>query len=282
MNTCKTWTAVAICLALTAAGTALAAPLPNGSTILTFSVNPATLSGDSAVDVTITTTTTSSVGQPYIDQGKVKIEVATDGLGNPVPAASVVLWVALNNPGTQPTSGVVNLGVDLDALGCEPGTFVGFQAHYITGGGSTKVDTHFSAAVDLEIAAAGTWVRETAWAAGSPYNPGDTGGNWATYTPYSGVPATVTLYAGQTMPAGTVHFSAPVGGVVTITISLNAGWRFYDDAENVKIQDYAAAPSGNPSPGQFDTKGDATGSPFSISVPQNNFYGVHVDVEGLE
>jgi hypothetical protein len=279
MKTCKTLMVVAICLALATTGTAVAAPQLNGSTVLTFSVNPATLSGDATVDVIVTTTTTSSAGQPYIDQGKVMIEVATDGLGNPVPTASVVLWVALNDPGTQPSGGVVNLGVDLDALGCIPGTFVGFRAHYITGGGSPKVDTHFSAAVDLEIAAEGTWVLETAWADGNRYVAQ---GNWATYTPYSGGPAEVTLYAGQTMPAGTVQFSAPAGDIVTITITLNTGWRFFDDPENVKIQDYAVAPSGNPSPGQFDTKGYATGSPFSIDVPQNNFYGVHVSVEWLD
>jgi len=104
-------------------------------------------------------------------------------------------------------------------------------------------------------------------------------GNWATYTPYD-ADSTVILYAGQTMEAGTVHFSEPDGdGVVTITVTLNSGWRFEDVAENVKIQDYADAPSGNPSPGQFDHKGDATGSSFSIVVPGNDFYGVHVDVE---
>jgi uncharacterized protein YaiE (UPF0345 family) len=120
------------------------------------------------------------------------------------------------------------------------------------------------------------WVGETAWAAGTRYVKR---GNWATYTPY--VPdSTVTLYAGQTMEAGTVHFSAAVDGRVTITITLNEGWRFAPDKpENVKVQDYATAPSGNPAPGLFAWKGYATGSPFSIPVPVNNFYGVHVDVE---
>ncbi len=119
------------------------------------------------------------------------------------------------------------------------------------------------------------WEGETAWADGERYVEQ---GNWATYTPY--VPdSTVTLYAGQTMDAGTVYFSEAVDGWVTITITLNYGWRFADVAENVKIQDYEFAPSGNPSPGQFDHKGYATESPFVIVVPENNFYGVHVDVE---
>jgi hypothetical protein len=121
------------------------------------------------------------------------------------------------------------------------------------------------------------WEGETAWAAGSRYV---SRGNWATYTSYSGSAKTVTLYAGQTMVAGTVHFSAPSGGNVTITICLNDGWRFDpDEPENVKIQDYATAPSGNPSPGLFAYKGYGTDDCFDITVPRNNFYGVHVDVE---
>jgi hypothetical protein len=120
-----------------------------------------------------------------------------------------------------------------------------------------------------------TWEGETAWADGEPYN---VRGNWATYTPYiSG--SFVTLYAGQTMEAGTVEFSEPVNGEVAIRIEPNEGWRFSDSAENVKIQDYDIAPSGNPSPGQFESKGYATENYFTISVPENSFYGVHVDVE---
>jgi hypothetical protein len=83
------------------------------------------------------------------------------------------------------------------------------------------------------------------------------------------------------MEAGTVHFSNAVDGKVTITIQLYEGWRFEDVAENVKIQDYAKAPSGNPAPGRFAHKGyaDPNQSSFSIVVPENKFYGVHVNVE---
>lgn len=119
------------------------------------------------------------------------------------------------------------------------------------------------------------WVGETAWAAGDRYV---TKGNWATYTPYE-ADSTVKLYAGQTLEAGTVTFSERVENLVTITITLNPGWRFKDVEENVSIQDYESAPSGNPSPGQFAWKNNATGSSFSIEVPANNYYGVHVDVE---
>jgi hypothetical protein len=134
---------------------------------------------------------------------------------------------------------------------------------------------------------------ETAWAAGSRCV---TRGNWATYTSYSGEEKQVPLFAGQTMGAGTVSFSLPSGEegskVVIITIALNAGWRFalnpageengetlYD--KNVKVQDYATAPTGNPAPGLFQwwkIVDDGSAS-TTIEVPLNNFYGVHVDVE---
>jgi hypothetical protein len=133
----------------------------------------------------------------------------------------------------------------------------------------------------------GCWDGETAWAAGSRYVRR---GNWATYTSYSNPPKTVNLLAGQTMLAGEVTFSAPDGGVVTITIELNEGWRFamvpvgeenglpiFDN--NVKVQHYASAPSGNPSPGLFQWKQFAEGDFTEIEVPAANFYGVHVDVE---
>ena len=122
---------------------------------------------------------------------------------------------------------------------------------------------------------------ETAWAANGEtpleFRYQDPG-NWATYVEYLGEAKPTTLFAGQTIDVGSVTFLAPVDGHVTITVALTDPWMFEDVAENVKIQDYAEAPSGNPAPGGFDHKGDATGSSFSITVPLNNFYGVHVDV----
>ncbi len=115
----------------------------------------------------------------------------------------------------------------------------------------------------------------TAWADGSRYVKR---GNWATYTHYI-ANSTVVLYADQTMNAGTVHMSAAENGMMTVTITLDSGWRFAPVMDNVKIQDYATAPSGNPAPGQFAWKGAAATSPFRIAVPEDNFYGIHVDVE---
>jgi putative cofactor-binding repeat protein len=120
------------------------------------------------------------------------------------------------------------------------------------------------------------WMDETAWADGDRYVPR---GNWATFTEYN-AGAMVTLYAGRYLEAGTVHFSAVVDGNVTITITLNEGWRFEDVEENVKIQDYELEPPAeNPTPGWFAYKDYATESPFSIVVPASSFYGIHVNVE---
>jgi hypothetical protein len=186
------------------------------------------------------------------------------------------------NPATQAfsTSGLnltdgdaVQFRAGYNGQGAIPGT--GSPPAQCTNGNSAVTAATIAT---LQIVEACDWVGETAWAAGPRYNTDQ--GNWATYTPYV-ANSTVTLYAGQTMEAGTVHFSAAVDGEVGITITLNAGWRFFDDPdmENVKVQDYAVAPSGNPSIGGFGTKGYATESPFTITVPENNFYGVHVDVE---
>jgi hypothetical protein len=115
---------------------------------------------------------------------------------------------------------------------------------------------------------------ETAWAAGTRYV---SKGNWATFTAF--VPgSTVTLFAGQSHNAGTATFSAVVDGYVTIDFNLTGDWMFAEVAENVKIQNYSVAPKGNPSPGGFAFKGDAEGKTFTITVKEDKFYGIHLDV----
>ncbi len=119
------------------------------------------------------------------------------------------------------------------------------------------------------------YVGDTAWSYGPRYI---NRGNWATYTPYV-AGNVVTIYAGQTKEAGTATFSAAVNGEVIITIALNSTFRLQEVAENVKIQDYATAPSGNPSPGGFAYKSTQVATSFSVTVLANNFYGIHLDVE---
>ena len=127
--------------------------------------------------------------------------------------------------------------------------------------------------------------EETAWAEGARYVKK---GNWAMYVDYYGVEKTVELIADYSnyVHVGTVTFSAPVDGKVTITINLTGGAIFYYDLndplydDNLKVQDYDKAPTKTPSPGLFEWKtriepGSTTGS---ITVPVNNFYGVHIDL----
>lgn len=126
-----------------------------------------------------------------------------------------------------------------------------------------------------------TKCAETAWSDGNPYGQG-----WATYTEYNGSEKTVTLYAGQHYDIGTVTFSAPNGGVVTITIEMNENGGFQNTSdENVKIQDYSSTPPNKPGGlGGFDHKGTVAqgATTFSIDVPENNYYGVHVDALSAE
>jgi hypothetical protein len=130
----------------------------------------------------------------------------------------------------------------------------------------------------------GCFKDETAWAAGPRYTAR---GNWATYTPYPGNGESVNIYAGQNIFAGTATF-AESGGLVAIAIDLGGGCRFtYDAADplydnNLKIQDYLTAPSGNPAPGLFLWKFPVPAGATSFTtpaIPKNNFYGIHLDVE---
>lgn len=126
-----------------------------GVTEVTFVPNPATLVD--GPDVMITTTTTSEVHPEKVDAGRVRLQIATDGVGNPVASADNVKWVTLVPPGKKkPTAGITNYAADLQNLNggtivCTDGQTVGFRALYVTGGGKHKVRTHKSAAVDLMI-----------------------------------------------------------------------------------------------------------------------------------
>ena len=116
---------------------------------------------------------------------------------------------------------------------------------------------------------------ETAWAQGPEYGQG-----WAMYVPYDGSEKSVSLIAGQHYDIGTVSFSAPDNGMVTITIELNAQGGFQNTSENVKIQGYNDTPSNRPGGlGNFNYKGsaDSDETTFSIQVPEYSYYGVHVD-----
>lgn len=133
-----------------------------------------------------------------------------------------------------------------------------------------------------------SFTKETAWAAGSRYV---SRGNWAMFVNFDGQAKTVDLIAGGGNPqsatvVGSATLSAPVNGLVTITINLTGGAKFHFDPddpinENLKVQDYASAPNKNPAPGRFDWKASFASNATSgtITVPANNFYGIHLDVD---
>jgi hypothetical protein len=160
--------------------------------------------------------------------------------------------------------------------------FEGECGHFEYDNTATVVETGKSASATLLVnVQCLIFQGETAWAANGnkPLEFRYTSqGNWATYVQYAN--KTTTLFAGQTIPVGTVHFSSVVSKKVTITVTLTGNWEFEDVAENLKVQGYAKAPSGNPSPGLFAHKKtcDTVLNACSIVVPANNFYGVHVNV----
>lgn len=131
-------------------------------------------------------------------------------------------------------------------------------------------DPKFMFAIACPAKVAQCYSDDSAWGSGARYV---TRGNWATYTAYQA--GTVNVYAGQNKFAGAATFSAIVAGKVTITIALNDGWALQDVSNPVKIQNYSVAPTGNPSPGRFASKG----SSLTVVVPADKFYGIHLDVK---
>lgn len=121
---------------------------------------------------------------------------------------------------------------------------------------------------------------ETSMSAGCKFNTGK-GGNWFTYTDYANVEKTVTLFAGKTLVAGTVTFSAVSNGNVTITIVLGEDWSLQAVNEPVKIQGYSQEMLNlvlgtNVQPGKFTTY---KGNELTITVPYSPYYAVHVSVQ---
>jgi hypothetical protein len=125
------------------------------------------------------------------------------------------------------------------------------------------------------------WQGETATGAGTRY-PGTS--NWFMYTAFT--TNTVNLIAGQNIDAGDITMTR-YGGNTYITVTLASGFRFANVKENLKIQDFANAPTKYLEPGQFKHK-------FSVpqgTIPYTNtytakipgdtakFYGIHANVE---
>jgi len=130
------------------------------------------------------------------------------------------------------------------------------------------------------------WKGETAWAAKkvghTRYNL--RGGNWATFIDLNNdlTDNSIKLFAGQHIFAGTASFTPiSIEGMefYQINLNLNTGVRLASSSENVKIQTYKEAPSGNPAPGRFDHKFDARTETILIPTNDANFIGFHLDLE---
>jgi len=118
-----------------------------------------------ALTVNVETTTAASVGQPYISQGKIQLEILVDSTGKAVPCltpgATYVRFDTDGGGGANPNAaGVTSTLVDLDNLATTTsgavqnircGDKICIRAHYVTGGGSTKVDTHFSTDTPFDV-----------------------------------------------------------------------------------------------------------------------------------
>jgi hypothetical protein len=100
----------------------------------------------------VQTTTTATVGQPYISEGKIQLSILVDSTGKQYragpPGATYVRFDTYGNGGANPDSaGVTSYAVDLDNLYTTTGGAVQnvacgdkicIKAHYITGGGSDQ------------------------------------------------------------------------------------------------------------------------------------------------
>jgi hypothetical protein len=175
----------------------------------------------STLTVTINTATSSPVGQPYIDQGKIHLQILVDSSGNPVPCGTAgATWERIDGAG----GGLVISGghtahvTDLDDLhsvnsnvnNAKCGDKICIRAQYVTGGGQTKVATHFSDPTPFEIICASACTL--------------TQGFWKTHYPDEW-PA-VVISGGLTL--GTVPYTAtqlesifntPVGGNGLISLA---------------------------------------------------------------
>lgn len=140
-------------------------------------------------------------------------------------------------------------------------------------------DTDFELCDEVEVGS------ETAWADGDRYVKRR---NWATYTPYPPSDP-VVLFAGKHMNAGLVTLVDNGDDTLTITIALDARWRFAEgDEENLHIQHYdledGGVPQESPSPGQFDYKSHESsefGGTAMAVLPVADFYGIHAALENV-
>jgi hypothetical protein len=126
------------------------------------------------------------------------------------------------------------------------------------------------------------WRAETATGAGTRY-PGTS--NWFMYTAYQ--TTKVDLIAGQNYDAGDIYMTRPGDGNTYIKVTLATSpvlFRWANVKENLKIQDFAKAPTSYVEPGSFKYKFTVTPQStvtYTAKIPGTTakFYGIHASVE---
>jgi hypothetical protein len=141
----------------------------------------------------------------------------------------------------------------------------------------TGPNTNLSKDATVKFTCTYPWRSETATGAGIRY-PGTS--NWFMYTPYQ--TTKVDLIAGQHYDAGDIYMTRS-GGNTYIKVTLASGFRFANVTQNLKVQDFAKAPTKYVQPGNFKYKFSvAQGTnTYTAKIPGDTakFYGIHGDVE---
>ena len=266
---------VALVAAVAVAGcesqtTRFAAPSGAGpAAVKTQAADATTVAITGALNVEITTTTTSDLGNSFVDDGRIQLQILVDASGNAVPCGTAAAtWVRFDQAlvqggGVNPdsngqTTWQLNLG-NLSGLGlgindAECGDSVCIRAHYMTGGGNPKVATHFSEPPTPHtiVCAAqgcshGFWKNHTSdWPA--TYDPTDTLGEY-----FSGLAA--HGLANDTLAAALEYGGGPalvdkirilLRNAVASLLNAASSFGYPLSVQDVKNQVNAAIASGDP------------------------------------
>jgi hypothetical protein len=142
----------------------------------------------------------------------------------------------------------------------------------------TGPNTNLSKSAQVKFTCTYPWRGETATGAGTRY-PGTS--NWFMYTAFT--TNKVDLIAGQHYDAGDIYMTRN-GTSTYIKITLHTGFRWANVSQNLKIQDFANAPTKYVQPGNFKYKFTVTPQStvtYTAKIPGTTakFYGIHADVE---